>query len=73
MRWQLRAGERRRDRDRNLMRVRITGKGIGITDLIFEDGYCIEAPTRLAAAVGRSTGDVQRYCWRRGWMADIIS
>jgi len=71
MRWELRAAERRKRRDpgKHWMRVRISGLG----DLVFENGICIEAPARLAAAIGRSAGDVQRYCWKRGWQADVIA
>ena len=69
MMWQ---GRRKRTTSgqRNRTTVRVVGQDIGVIELLFEDGTCVEAPERMAAAVGRSLADVRRYLWRRGWSAD---
>ena len=70
MNWRQRAKERRNELPRQ--RVRVSGEGIRTTDLVFDDGHCVEAPLRLSAALGKSEREVAAYCKRRGWTTEVI-
>jgi hypothetical protein len=76
VRWQLRnrepynASRVKHGKQRHV--VHVTGHGIGIAELHFEGGKCVEAPERLSAAVGRSASELHRYFKRRGWRAELI-
>lgn len=73
MRWETRARERRARAGKRHHLVRVTAPHF-VAGLLFDDkGRCIEAPSMLAASVGKSAGELNRYFERRGWQAEAVT
>lgn len=70
MMWQTRGRDSRRDRGRHLVRVEAPHFVAGL--LFDEAGRCIEAPPILAASIGKTAAELDRYFERRGWHAELI-